>query len=555
MSLYLNSEEERKNPLLLMKKLLIFLTLLPAFAYSQYDVELEELATGFSSPSEIVNAGDERLFVVEQAGIIKILYTDGTQEPTPFLNISSQVNSGGEKGLLGLAFAPDYCTSGKFYVNYTFNDSIQLKTRISQFSVNPENENDALENSEEILLEFNQPFSNHNGGQVEFGPDGYLYIGTGDGGSGGDPDNYAQNDSTYLGKLLRIDVSTLPYTIPADNPFVNDPTALPEIWAYGLRNPWKFAFDTETGDLFIADVGQSELEEVDFQPAGAAGGANYGWRCYEGTDIFNTSQCADNLEVVDPVFEYGHAGGNCSITGGRVYRGTSFSNIIGKYISVDLCSGNYWLVWQEGGEWQSFAGGLLGGGIVAFGEDVWGEMYAVRSGTGTISRVVESSGELVNQIILNGADQAESLLEGESYAWYLDGEIIEGATDQIITVPQPGVYTVVITTATGCEVQSNSVNITTVGVSDHKSIKVFNVFPNPATDLLNLEIELNESSIDGFQIAIFSIDGKEVLKASSNVNSTFSPIIDVRNLKNGIYFLQCRNSNGETLATRKIVIN
>ena len=374
-----------------MKTLLIILIFLPAVVFSQLDIDLELFASGYSQPTEIVNAGDDRLFVVEKSGRIKILYTDGTQETTPFLNITSRVTSGGERGLLGLAFPPDYSTNGEFYVNYTYEIEYEqedsLFTRISRFTVDPDDANLADSDSEEILLEYYQPFSNHNGGQLEFGPDGYLYIASGDGGSGGDPDNYGQNKMTFLGKLLRIDVSSTSYNIPSDNPFVGDSSGFDEIWAYGLRNPWKFAFDGETGDLYIGDVGQSAWEEVDFQPAGAPGGANYGWRCYEGTQNYQSPQCPDSIVVTDPIFEYSHDDG-CSITGGRVYRGSAYPNFVGKYILADFCSGNYWLLWQENGEWQSIAGGTLDSQIAAFGEDLDGEMYAIRTYAGEVHKVI-----------------------------------------------------------------------------------------------------------------------------------------------------------------------
>ncbi len=277
-------------------------------------------------------------------------------------------------------------------MNYTFTKNDSLFTRISRFAVSADNTNIANEDSEESLLEFYQPFSNHNGGQLEFGPDGYLYISSGDGGSGGDPFNNAQKRTSYLGKLLRIDVGTTPYSIPEDNPFFDVDTLVSEIWAYGLRNPWKFAFDNLTGDLYIGDVGQGALEEVDFQASGSPGGANYGWRCYEGTQPYQLSLCSDTIEVTEPVFEYGHDAG-CSITGGRVYRGNSYPNLEGKYILADFCSGNYWLLWQENEEWQSFFGGSLTSQIVAFGEDVNGEMYAVKTSQGIIYKVTEAFSE------------------------------------------------------------------------------------------------------------------------------------------------------------------
>lgn len=234
-----NNQRKLSNYL---KKMLIGLAFLPIVARGQYDVSLNEIAEGYNRPCEIVNAGDERLFILEQTGFIRILYTDGTKESEPFMDISGRVDaSGGEMGLLGLAFSPDYCTSGVFYVNYTTTENGQRKTHISRFLVDPDNENHGLENSENVLLSYDQPFSNHNGGHIEFGPDGYLYIGAGDGGSGGDPFNNAQNLQKYLGKLLRIDVTgptpELPYTIPSDNPFNDVDGALGEIWAFGLRNP------------------------------------------------------------------------------------------------------------------------------------------------------------------------------------------------------------------------------------------------------------------------------------------------------------------------------
>ncbi len=547
----------KTNRFTFMKTILLLLGILPVLAFGQYDIDLELLASDYNFPTEIVNAGDERLFVVEKTGVIKILYTNGTQQDLPFLNIIPQVTtstfSGDERGLLGLAFPPDYCNSGKFYVNYTFTQNDSLFTRISRFSVNPENENLALENSEESLLEFYQPFGNHNGGQIEFGPDGYLYIAAGDGGSAGDPNNNGQNRMTYLGKLLRIDVSTTPYSIPSDNPFVFDDFGLDEIWAYGLRNPWKFAFDQETGDLFIGDVGQNAIEEVDFQPAGASGGTNYGWRCFEGNQEYNLSQCEDVTGITYPIFEYSHSDG-CSITGGRVYRGNSFSNFEGKYIVSDYCSGDYWLLWQENGEWQSYEGGLLASKIVAYGEDVWGEMYAVNTTLGNVYRVTEASGELVDHISFINSNTLESNLAGAEYAWYFNGELIEGENEQTLSVFQNGEYVVVITSETGCEITSNSFQVNTVGISDHESIRIFKVFPNPTSGVINIEVKLDASAYGSLRIQLFSIDGKEVFTFQGEGETPFSEI-DLSKLNAGIYFLNCSNAKGEILATRKIVLN
>jgi glucose/arabinose dehydrogenase len=280
-------------------------------------IDLQPVAVGLANPVAITNAGDGsgRLFITLQAG--RIVIYDGTRVlPTPFLDITPLVSSGGERGLLSVAFHPNYRTNGVFFVDYTNTDG---NTVIARYSVS-QDANIADPNSAAILLTITQPFANHNGGQLQFGPDGYLYIGMGDGGSGGDPSNNAQNLGTLLGKILRIDVDgASPYAIPADNPFVGVPSTLPEIWAYGLRNPWRFSFDRLTGDLFIADVGQDSWEEVDFQPAGSQGGENYGWRLMEGNHCYNPPTNCDPGGLTPPILEYEHGtndANGCSISGG-----------------------------------------------------------------------------------------------------------------------------------------------------------------------------------------------------------------------------------------------
>ena len=272
-----------------------FSVILPA----QPTVDLELFADGFSSPVDITNAGDERLFVVEKSGRIKIVLPDGTVLPTPFLNINPIVGSAGsEQGLLGLAFHPNYASNRYFFVNYTNNSG---DTEIARYETDPANLNQALSNSGTVIMTIDQPFNNHNGGDIAFGPDGYLYIGMGDGGSGGDPGDRSQDPQELLGKMLRIDVDNgSPYGIPPDNPFINDTTVLDEIWAIGLRNPWRYSFDRETGDLWMGDVGQNEREEIDMQLASSTGGENYGWRCYEGDLPFNTSGCGLNWGLCIP---------------------------------------------------------------------------------------------------------------------------------------------------------------------------------------------------------------------------------------------------------------
>jgi glucose/arabinose dehydrogenase len=327
-------------------------------------------ANDFQKPLDITHAGDDRLFVVEQPGIIHIIQ-EGQVLPAPFLDIRDRVNdNASERGLLGLAFHPNYLENGFFFLNYTGQDG---QTVVSRFQVSS-NPNQAEPDSEFVLLHIQQPYANHNGGEVKFGPDGMLYIGTGDGGSGGDPQGNGQNRNTLLGKLLRIDVDgEKPYAIPLDNPFVGK-DALPEIWAYGLRNPWRFSFDQLTGDLYIADVGQSMWEEINFQPAGSPGGVNYGWNLREGGHPF-ASQVTKGL--TDPVVEYSHDFG-CSVTGGIVVRDPSLPSWHGIYLYGDYCSGNIWgLLQTEKGMWKDARLFDTDFVISSFGEDASGHVYLV----------------------------------------------------------------------------------------------------------------------------------------------------------------------------------
>ncbi|MEE1897489.1 PQQ-dependent sugar dehydrogenase [Flavobacterium rakeshii] len=338
-------------------------------AFSQAQPELEMYATGFNSPVVITNAGDERIFIAEQGGLIRFI-DDVNPDATIFLDISDLISTGGERGLLGLAFHPDYATNGYFYVNYTNGDGT---TVISRFTVSDADENAADPDSEVMMINVPQPFSNHNGGCLQFGPDGYLYIAMGDGGSGGDPNNYAQNLESYLGKLLRIDVQDDgSYDIPGDNPFAGT-SNVEEIWAYGLRNPWKFSFDSATGDLWIADVGQNAIEEIN-KVDGTSAGLNYGWRCYEGSDEYDMSECAGVTGTVMPYAQYTHSEtGGCSITGGYVYRGTMYPGMQGMYFYADYCSNVVSSIDPEGNIEEVETVG--GSNFTTFGEDANGELY------------------------------------------------------------------------------------------------------------------------------------------------------------------------------------
>lgn len=340
----------------------------------------ELVAGGLDGPVHVTHAGDGsgRLFIVEKAGLIRI-FDDGAMLGTPFLDIQGRVgSSGNEQGLLSIAFPPDYASTGVFYVDYTDTSG---DTVVARYEVS-DNPDLASADSEAVILTVDQPQANHNGGQLAFGPDGNLYIGLGDGGGGGDPYENAQDPAALLGKLLRLTVPAIgTYTVPADNPFVvdNDPQDdyRDEIWALGLRNPWRFAFDGLTGDLFIGDVGQGSWEEIDYQPASSAGGENYGWDCYEGNHEYETTGCGDADEYVFPVLEYPHAGSR-SVTGGTVYRGARFPHMYGFYFYADYVTGEVWSARQVGGSWEHDLVYDASYSISSFGVDESGEMYIVK---------------------------------------------------------------------------------------------------------------------------------------------------------------------------------
>jgi len=345
-------------------------------------LELQAVVEGLASPSGIVSAGDGsgRLFILEQPGRIRIV-EDGTLLEAPFLDIVVRVTSqGNEQGLLGLAFHPQYAENGRFLINYTDRNG---DTVVSGWSVSPD-PNRAEAGSETLILGVDQPAANHNGGHLVFGPDGYLYVGLGDGGGAGDRYGNGQNGETLLGAMLRLDVDgAQPYAIPDDNPFLDEPAVRDEIWAMGLRNPWRYSFDTLTGDLYIADVGQNAYEEVNVQPAGSGGGENYGWPILEGTHCFSGEGC-EVAGLVMPIWEYDHSAG-CSITGGYVYRGSQYSVLQGIYVVGDYCSGTIWgLARGAGDNWQSAVLAQTDARLTSFGQDEEGEMYLVDRSSGIL---------------------------------------------------------------------------------------------------------------------------------------------------------------------------
>jgi len=366
-----------------------------------------QVASGVDRPVFMTSSGDGsgRLFIIEQEGAIRILESDGTLLAAPFIDIDPLVtggNSGGdERGLLGLAFAPDFATSGKFYLDYTGTGG---HTVIDEYTISDPS-SDAMTPSDILtrrkIMQVNQPFSNHNGGWIGFGPDGFLYVATGDGGSGGDPQNNGGDLRERLGKLHRIDVSGADdfpadadqnYAIPSDNPFIGiDPGYHESIWDYGLRNAWRTSFDRVTGDLWIADVGQNQYEEVNFEAAGDAGGRHYGWRCREGLHQYSSGTCtnSENTPFTEPIHEYSHGADGCSITGGYAYRGCALGEAYqGKYFFSDYCSGRIWTLDKDNGFARTleFSSGIS---VSSFGEGEDGEIYIADLFGGRVYRIID----------------------------------------------------------------------------------------------------------------------------------------------------------------------
>jgi glucose/arabinose dehydrogenase len=370
-------------------------SLLAAVAPSRIHMGLATVATGLTQPLLVTNAADGsgRLFVVEQTGKIRIV-KNGKVAPVPFLDLSASVSGGGEQGLLGLAFHPAYKTNGKLYVSYTDRNGNSVIREYHVSATNPDRVNGS---SGRTILRLRQPYSNHNGGNIAFGPDGDLYIGFGDGGSAGDPGNRAQNPGVLFGKLLRIDIDrrtgTLPYGIPSDNPYVGR-SGLDQIWAYGLRNPWRWSFDRVTGDLWIGDVGQSAHEEVDRALAShgrnAGRGLNFGWRVMEASHCYSPSTGCSRSGKALPLTEYAHTNGRCSITGGYVYRGSAYPDLVGAYVFADYCSGEIWYVDRGAARGSTPIRALNTGALItSFGQDEAGELY-LTDRSGTIHRITDS---------------------------------------------------------------------------------------------------------------------------------------------------------------------
>ena len=444
----------------------------PAVELRQVAAGLPELVTDIQQPG-----GDPRLFVLERAGRIRIV-ENGALAEEPFLDIRPRVASGGERGLLGLAFPPGFAGKQYFYVNYTDR---QGDTTISRFRVTADrNRADAA--SEQVLLRIRQPFSNHNGGQIRFGPDGFLYVGMGDGGSGGDPQNNAQNPRSPLGKMLRYDSESdlSQLRVPPSNPFAGNPAYEPAVWALGLRNPWRFSFDRDTGEQWIADVGQNRAEEVNVQPAGQ-GGQNYGWNPMEGLRCFlpGCNPAAYTL----PVHEYERADG-CSVTGGFVYRGAAIPALRGQYVYGDFCSGRVWTLRREAGRWVNQLLLRIEENITTFGEDGQGELY-LGTGGGAVFRFAAAGAPApVVLSAVNGASFAPGLVAGSIGTLFLSGVLDADGVTGATAIPLPTAL--------------NGVSVTVNG----RAAPLYAVARTASGEQVNLQVPLEASGAERASIVV-----------------------------------------------------
>ena len=516
--------------------------------FAQPDFSLENIAGSFNRLVDITNCGDDRLFVVERNGTIRIIQPDGSVLPTPFLNIDPIVDSGqSEQGLLGLAFHPDYLNNGYFYVYYIDN---QEDTQLSRFSVSAADPNVADPNSEFKILDTPQPFWNHNGGCIKFGPDGYLYISLGDGGSGGDPQNNGQKRSTFLGKMLRIDVDTGdPYAIPADNPFADDDFTLDEIWSLGLRNVWRFSFDQVTGDMWMGDVGQDDWEEVSFQPASSSGGENYGWRCYEGDHTFNTNGCPAMSEMTFPVYEYSNSfSQGCSVTGGCVYRGCEMPGLYGHYIFADYCSGKFWSITPDTAStngWKTVElANLNNNNFSAFGENSAGELFAVGHGNGVVYKIISSSGMLTatDETIAGASDGTISFTIPVDQ--FVETTWSDGSTEIKRINLAPGLYSVTVTTSNACEFIEEIEILGGASPSfELLGINTLTLTPNPFDHSLLLQLESSRPLEAEIQLS--EATGRTLRQEQVSINSHFQKEYNLQDLPPGVYIFTIKNDQGE----------
>lgn len=508
------------------------------------ELAIVQWADNLVGVTDITNCGDGRLFVTKQEGRIRII-TDSMQVlATSFLTILDSVNdAGNEQGLLGLAFDPDYANNRYFYVHYSGGTGPGY-SKISRFQVSQNNPDSADRSSEHTIYIWPDPASNHNGGDIAFGPDGYLYFAIGDGGGAGDTYNNAQDYSDPMGNVIRIDVSDpdTTFIVPPDNPYAGATggDTLPEIWASGLRNPYRFGFDALTGDMWIGDVGQNAYEEVDYWPAGDNSGPNFGWRCYEGNSAYNTVGCGSFSSYDPPVSVHPQSDqGWCSVIGGRVYRGSMYPQLYGRYIYTDYCGGDFYSLVPDGnGGWikeEILDSGISGWSCIA--EDSALTLFACNINNDKVYKLYDPC-PMDPPVITVNANYLESSL-GAAYWWYFNGQLLGGATNQSYEPTQSGTYSVVVDMGGGCSLESDTVSFIYTGIGVVESLPLVLV-PNPAND----EVSVGLGAASGQARSIVVLDAIGRVAKLQIVGGVSTVTLDLSGLGNGSYVVSVRNGEG-----------
>lgn len=517
---------------------------LPAKAQISPPVEVQRVpwVGNLQFITDLADCGDGRLFAVSQGGSIWVITDSMTVLPQPFLNIWWLIYFSGEQGLLGLAFDPDYASNGHFYVNYTQPYEAGHNTIISRFTVSTGDPNVADPNSEVVLMTIPQGGDIHKGGDLEFGTDGYLYLTIGDGGPQGDPTNNAQNLNTRLGKVLRIDVhADGTWSAPPDNPFATAVDTLPEIYAYGVRNPFRLGLDRLTGDLWFGDVGQSSYEEVNFMEAGTSG-MNFGWRCYEGNMPYLPDDCPDGTALRYPVVAHANimnGGSFCALIGGKVYRGSQYPRLYGRYFYTDYCNGSIRTIRPaEGGGWldeQVLAPGMAGNTCIA--EDSAGELYLANQLTQTVYKLVDRCPMAAPT--LTDADTALHCSDAVGYAWYRNGELLPGETGQALAYPADGIYWAVADMGNGCLFTTDSLQVLHTGIPSAPSIAL-KTFPNPAQDRLTVQLPFATNT--PWQVELVDLLGRPLHRWPGAGNQSLD--LSIAEVPQGRYLLWARTAEG-----------
>ncbi len=526
--------------------------LLAAQELNKPKVALHTWASGFTQPVVVANCGDSRLFVVEQAGVIRVVPDSNTVLATPFLDIQTEVqDAGNEQGLLGMAFEPDYADSGYFYVYYIHGTGSGT-SRISRFHVSSD-PNIADPASEQVIYEYPQPAGNHNGGDLHFGPDGYLYLGLGDGGNANDdPQQTGQDLTDPLGGIIRIDVSqhNNTFIVPPDNPFVNmGPDTLGENWMWGLRNPWRWSFDRLTGDVWIGDVGQNAWEEIDFWPAGDNSGPNFGWSCREGLVADAGSiqpDCHPASFYQSPVAVFGHNISWQAIIGGYVYRGTQYPHLVGHYIFTDYAAGDF-MTFGLGTNYDKDTLLLTSTvGYAAFGEGNDGALYVANVENGLVKKIYDPCP--MADPIISSDDYTLTAPTASSYQWYLNGQPIAGQIMQTYIPAISGDYQVLVNLGSPCTLISDTLTFIATGLSEEGSAHV-RIFPQPAKD----QVVVERGTLEQATLELFDALGRSVYTATWTEGQR-QLTVDLTDFSNGTYTLRLLPANGRAITSAPLVI-